>query len=83
MSSSPKHGGQSVHLGSGPDPLSTEGLDEVVEHQPADYTAMTRCVIGRFQDPLRHQLIEILPITPEMTVHRLNRLICPCCSTST
>jgi hypothetical protein len=35
MRSSRKHGGQSVHLGSGPDPLSIERLDEVVEDQPA------------------------------------------------
>jgi hypothetical protein len=35
MSRRRKHGGQSVHLGSGPDPLSIERVDEVVEHQPA------------------------------------------------
>jgi hypothetical protein len=35
MSSSRKHGGQSVHLGSSPDPLSIVRVDEVVEHQPA------------------------------------------------
>ncbi len=32
---------------------------------------------------MRHQLIEIPPIRPVVTEHRLHRLICPCCSTST
>ncbi|MDM7938194.1 MAG: IS66 family transposase zinc-finger binding domain-containing protein [Cyanobium sp. CZS 48M] len=30
-----------------------------------------------------HQVIEILPITPLVIEHRLHRLVCPCCSTST
>jgi hypothetical protein len=32
---------------------------------------------------LRHQVIEIPPITPLVIEHRLHRLVCPCCSTST
>jgi hypothetical protein len=38
---------------------------------------------GEDADPLRHQLIEIPPITPLVIEHRLHRLVCPCCSTST
>jgi transposase len=58
-------------------------VDEVVEHHP---DACRRCgtlLEGEDPDPLRHQLIEIPPITPVVTEHRLHRLICPCCSTST
>ncbi len=32
---------------------------------------------------MRHQLIEIPPITPLVIEHRLHRLVCPCCSSST
>jgi transposase len=32
---------------------------------------------------LRHQLIEIPPITPLVIEHRLHRLVCPCCSRRT
>jgi transposase len=32
---------------------------------------------------LRHQVLEIPPITLTVVEHRLHRLICPCCSTST
>jgi hypothetical protein len=33
--------------------------------------------------PLRHQVIETPPITPLVIEHRLHRLVCPYCSTST
>ncbi|QPN69514.1 IS66 family transposase [Synechococcus sp. CBW1108] len=39
--------------------------------------------MGEDLDPLRHQVIEIPPITPLVIEHRLHRLVCPCCSTST
>jgi transposase len=32
---------------------------------------------------LRHQVIDIPSITPVVIEHRLHRLVCPCCSTST
>jgi hypothetical protein len=32
---------------------------------------------------VRHQVIEIPPITPLVIEHRLHRLVCPYCSTST
>jgi transposase len=78
-----KRGGQPGHHGSGPEPLPIERVDAVVEHHP---DACRRCgtlLHGEDPDPLRHQVIEIPPITPVVTEHRLHRLICPCCSTST
>ncbi|MFM9102730.1 MAG: IS66 family transposase zinc-finger binding domain-containing protein [Cyanobium sp.] len=54
-----------------------------MEHHP---NACRRCgtlLHGEDPDPLRHQLIEIPPITPVVIEHRLHRLVCPCCSTST
>ena len=58
-------------------------MDEVVEHHP---DACRRCgtlLDGEDPDPLRHQVVEIPPITPVVIEHRLHRLVCPCCSTST
>jgi hypothetical protein len=69
--------------GSGPELLPIARVDEVVEHHP---DACRRCgslLEGEDPDPLRHQVIEILPITPLVIEHRLHRLVCPCCSTST
>ena len=54
-----------------------------VEHHP---DACRRCgtlLDGEDPDPLRHQVVEIPPITPVVIEHRLHRLVCPCCSTST
>jgi transposase len=58
-------------------------VDEVVEHHP---DACRRCGMlleGEDPAPLRHQTIEIPPITPLVIEHRQHRLMCPCCSTST
>ena len=78
-----KRGGQPGHPGSGPEPLPIERVDAVVEHHP---DACRRCgtlLRGEDRAPLRHQVIEIPPITPLVIEHRLHRLVCPCCSTST
>lgn len=78
-----KRGGQPGHPGSGPELLPIERVDEVVEHHP---DACRRCgtlLQGEDPEPVRHQVIEIPPITPLVIEHRLHRLVCPCCSTST
>ena len=78
-----KRGGQPGHPGNGPGLLPFERVDEVVEHHP---DACRRCgslLRGEDPEPLRHQVIEIPPITPLVIEHRLHRLVCPCCSTST
>jgi hypothetical protein len=54
----------------------------VVHHRDA----CRRCgtlLQGEDPAPLRHQVIEIPLITPLVIEHRLHRLVCPCCSTST
>ena len=78
-----KRGGQPGHPGSGPELLPIERVDEVMDHHP---DACRRCgtlLEGEDSDPLRHQVIEIPPITPVVIEHRLHRLVYPCCSTST
>jgi transposase len=78
-----KRGSQPGHPGDGPELLPIERVDEVVEHHP---DACRRCgtlLQGDDPEPLRHQVTEIPPITPVVIEHRLHRLVCPCCSTST
>ena len=78
-----KRGGQPGHPGRGPELLPIKRVDEVFEHRP---DACRRCgglLRGEDPEPLRHQVIEIPPITPFVIEHRLHRLVCPCCSTST
>jgi len=78
-----KRGGQPGHPGSGPEPLPIERVDEVVEHHPEACRRCGTLLDGEDPAPLRHQVIEIPPITPLVIEHRLHRLVCPCCSTST
>jgi len=78
-----KRGGQPGHPGSGAEPLPIERVDEVVEHHPEACRRCGTLLDGEDPEPLRHQVIEIPPITPLVIEHRLHRLVCPCCSTST
>ena len=78
-----KRGGQPGHPGAGPELLPIERVDEVVEHHPDACRHCGTLLHGEDPDPLRHQVIEIPPITPLVIEHRLHRLVCPCCSTST
>ncbi|MCP9899393.1 transposase [Cyanobium sp. Cruz CV13-4-11] len=78
-----KRGGQPGHPGSGPQLLPIERVDEVVEHHPQACRRCGQLLDGVDPEPLRHQVIEIPPITPLVIEHRLHRLVCPCCSTST
>ena len=78
-----KRGGQQGHPGAGPELLPIERVDEVVEHHPQACRRCGQLLEGVDPEPLRHQVIEIPPITPLVIEHRLHRLVCPCCSTST
>ena len=78
-----KRGGQPDHPGSGPELLPIERVDEVVEHHPEACRRCGTLLQGNDPEPLRHQVIEIPPITPLVIEHRRHRLVCPCCSTST
>ena len=82
-SSGRKRGGQPGHSGAGPELLPIDRVDEVVEHHPDACRRCGQLLNGVDPEPLRHQVIEIPPITPLVIEHRLHRLVCPCCSTST
>ena len=55
----------------------------MVDHHPDACRRCGQLLDGIDPEPLRHQVIEIPPITPLVIEHRLHRLVCPCCSTST
>jgi transposase len=57
-------------------------VDEVVEHHPDSCRRSGTLLRGDDPDPLRHQVLEIPPITLTVLEHRLHRLVCPCCSTT-
>jgi len=78
-----KPGGQPGHPGAGPELLPVERCDDVQEHHPKHCRRCGTHLLGDDPEPLRHQVIEIPPITAQVIEHRLHRLICPCCSTST
>jgi transposase len=78
-----KRGAQPGHPGSGPELLPIERVDQVVEHHPDVCRRCGTLLEGEDSDPLRHQVIEIPLITPVVIEHRLHRLVCPCCSSST
>jgi len=74
---------KSGHPGSGLELLPIERVDEVVDHRPDDCRRSGSLLEGEDPDPLRNRVIEIPPITPQVIEHRLHRLVCPYCSTST
>ena len=78
-----KGGGQPGQPGTGTELLTIERIDEVVEHLPEVCRRCGTVLQGEDPAPVRHQVIEIPPITPVVIEHRLHRLVCPCCSTST
>lgn len=78
-----KRGGQAGHPGTGPELLPMERVDEVMEHHPEACRRCGTLLQGDDPEPLRHQVLEIPPIQPLVIEHRLHRLVCPCCSTST
>ena len=55
----------------------------MVEHHPDACRRCGQLLQGDDAEPVRHQVLEIPPITPLVIEHRLHRLVCPCCSTST
>lgn len=74
-----KPGGQAGHKGRLRELLPAERVDRTVDHYP------TQCLdcgrrLAKEQDaaPIRHQVVELPVIKPEVTEHRLHRIACPC-----
>ena len=78
-----KRGGQQGHPGAGRELLPTEQCQEVIIHHPSHCEACGEALVGDDPEPLRHQVVDIPPITPFVIEHQLHRLICPHCQSST
>ncbi len=82
-SSGRKRDGQPEHPGSGPELLPLEHCEESHDHLPDTCRPCGHPLSGVDPAPHRHQVIDIPPIQAEVIEHRLHRLLCPRCSTST
>lgn len=78
-----KRGAQQGHPGSGRELLPSEQCQEVIHHHPSHCQACGEALAGDDPEPLRHQVVEIPPITSFVIEHQLHRLICPHCQSST
>jgi hypothetical protein len=78
-----KRGGQPGHPGSGPELLPVERCESAHDHVPDTCRRCGNPLSGVDPAPHRHQVIDIPPIQAEVIEHRLHRLLCPRCSTST
>ena len=60
--------------------------DQVRQTIPCKPTTCRRCgqpLTGNDPNPLRHQLVELPVVVPDVVEYQLHRLRCPCCHTST
>ena len=57
--------------------------DIQIEHRPTTCPTCGEPLTGNDDDPFRHQIIELPQLRPSITEHRLHRLDCAHCGTST
>jgi transposase len=75
-----RKGGQPGHLMFRHQPLEPTRIESL---RPGACRHCGHTLIGSDPKPLCHQVIELPPITPEVTEYRLHRLCCPRCGTRT
>ena len=78
-----KPGGQPGHEGQTRELLPADKVKLRVDHKPRRCRRCGRRLGGRDRSPLRHQVMEIPPIEPEVIEHRLHRLRCRGCGETT
>ena len=81
--SSKKRGGQPGHSGNSRDLYPIEKCSSVIDHHPTTCKSCGESLIGEDVNPYRHQIVEIPPIEPIVTEHRLHQLTCERCGIST
>lgn len=72
-------GGQPGHAGQGRDLYPLERCDEVIEHYPPECKACGEGLSGEDAAPYRHQIVELPPMVPIVSEHRLHQLRCEHC----
>lgn len=76
-------GGQPGHDGHGRDLYPIERCDEVIEHYPHQCKGCGEALSGEDSAPYRHQIVELPPIHPVVSEHRLHQLRCAHCGEAT
>lgn len=74
-----QRGGQTGHPGQSRDLYPLERCDEVIEHYPHRCKACGEGLSGEDAAPYRHQIVELPPIVPIVSEHRLHQLRCEHC----
>jgi transposase len=78
-----KPGGQPGHPGHRRTLIPVEQVSAVVTCLPSHCRRCGRRVQGVDPEPVRHQVVEVPPITPHVTEYQLHRLACPHCGITT
>lgn len=73
-----KRGGQPGHQGHQRRLLPPEKVSRSVDVLPDRCEGCHARLHGRDKDPLRHQVVEVAPLTPDVTEYRLHCLPCGC-----
>ena len=78
-----KRGGQPGHDGHSRELYPIEKCNDVIEHRPKTCACCGESLRGEDKNPYRHQIVEIPPIEPIVTEHRLHQLTCERCGNLT
>lgn len=73
-----KRGGQPGHPGHRRRLLAPEKVSKTIDVLPDRCCSCGKHLHGRDLDPLRHQVVEVPPISPEVVEYRLHALGCDC-----
>lgn len=76
-------GGQPGHKGHSRDLYPIERVDKVIEHYPHHCKGCGESLCGEDASRYRHQIVELPPIVPVVSEHRLHQLACEHCGIST
>lgn len=78
-----KRGGQPGHPGAQPKFYELSVGDEIENHVPTVCPLCGESLSGVDESPYRHQIVELPPLRPQITEHRLHQLSCGHCGTLT
>ncbi|MGH9958290.1 MAG: IS66 family transposase [Pyrinomonadaceae bacterium] len=78
-----KRGAQPGHTAHHRQLIPVEQCQKVVDHYPKQCRGCGSALRGTDSEPLRHQVVEIPPVTPYVEEHRLHRLCCLQCGVCT
>jgi transposase len=78
-----KPGGQPGHLLHRRALVPLERVNAVVTCRPTHCRRCGQRVEGQDAQPLRHQVVELPPVTPHVTEYQVHRLYCPGCGVTT